>query len=213
MRVPKEFKSAKQLIKGLHAADVAAEVKEELTLYTPHTEGAEAKATKILNSHKVTKTSKLADIFANKTTGQYYKVNVNVVEIGPKNVNEWICIVNTKSKKKEQYKVSDIFKKKGDKLPDGMEFYYKFQLFVKDQTDKKDNNMYIVFLCSVEGKGKEFIKLKLGKDKPTEEHYKELKRIYKKLTRPWMTAELMIESVKVAKGQPIFFIVDTELTI
>lgn len=87
------------------------------------------------------------------------------------------------------------------------------QLFVKDQSVLSDSNLYIVFLCSIEGRGKEFLKMKLGREKPDEKHYKELKRIYKMLTRPWVTLDLMVEAVQVAGGQPIFFIVDTELTI
>ncbi len=76
-----------------------------------------------------------------------------------------------------------------------------------------DTNLYIVFLCSVEGRGKEFLKIDLGREKPEEKHYKELKRIYKILTRPWTTLDLMVETVQVTGGQPIFFIIDTELTI
>lgn len=118
---------------------------------------------------------------------------------------------------KIRHKVSDIFgkgKKGGkDKLPDGMEYYYKFQMFVKDQTNQSDSNLYIVFLCSVEGRGKEFLKIDLGKEKPEESHYKELKKIYKSITKPNVTLDLMVEAVQVSGSQPVFFVVDTELTI
>lgn len=61
----------------------------------------------------------------------------------------------------------------------------------------------------MDGKGKEFINVggKKGKGE------KELKRIYKLLTRPWISLDLILEGVPVAGGTPIFFIVDTKLTI
>ena len=92
-----------------------------------------------------------------------------------------------------------------------MAFYYKLQLFVKDKSVKNDNNLYILFLCTVEGKGKEFINVDL-KHEPTEEDLKKLKRVYKKLTKPGQELDLNVEAVKADK-QPVFFVVNTELTI
>jgi hypothetical protein len=113
-----------------------------------------------------------------------------------------------------RYKLEDIFKgtKKG-KLPEGMEYYYKMQLFVNDKSVPNDSNLYILFFCTVEGKCAEFIDLKLGRNQPTDEQLKELKKIYKTLTQPWVELDLMVEVVEVAGKQPVYFLVDTALTI
>ena len=114
-----------------------------------------------------------------------------------------------------RYKLDDIFGKgkKGKKLPDNMEFYYKMQFFVKDKSAASDSNLYIVFLCTIEGKCADFFKPKLGNEEPTEKHLKELKRIYKTLTKPGVTLDAMVEFVEVSGKQPVFFMVDTVLTI
>lgn len=94
-----------------------------------------------------------------------------------------------------------------------MNYYYKMQLFVKDATAPEDKSLYMIFICTLEGKGKEFLDLDLGRDQPTEDHYKRLKRVYKMLTRSWVELDLMVESIQVAGAQPVFFLVDTELKI
>ncbi len=108
--------------------------------------------------------------------------------------------------------MSDVFPKgKKGKLPAGMNYYFKLQMFVKDCTAPEDKSLYMVFLCTLEGKGKEFIDLDLGREQPTEEHYKKLKQIHKLLTRSWVEVDMMVESIQVAGAQPVFFLVDTEL--
>ena len=94
-----------------------------------------------------------------------------------------------------------------------MSYYFKMQLFVKDKSVTNDSNMYIFFLCSVEGKGEEFINVPLGRDYPSDETLKKLKKVYQLLTRPWMKMDMIVESVEATGKQPVFFIVDTELNI
>jgi hypothetical protein len=94
-----------------------------------------------------------------------------------------------------------------------MHYYYKMQLFVKDRSITTDKTLYILFLCTLDGKGKDFINLKLGREQPTEEHYKALRRMYKMMTRPWSEMDLVVEAVHVPGAQPVFFVVDSELTI
>ena len=94
-----------------------------------------------------------------------------------------------------------------------MHYYYKMQLFVKDRSVAVDKTLYILFLCTLEGKGKDFLGLKLGREQPTEEHYKALRRTYKMMTRPWAEMDLVVEPVQVAGAQPVFFVVDSELAI
>lgn len=102
-----------------------------------------------------------------------------------------------------------LVKHKG-KIPDSMKIYYKLQLFVKDKSVKHDDNLYMIFLCSVEGRGKEFIDVAFGEPKKT---IKELKMIYKTLTKPCTELDCIVETVTVASQQPILFLVDTALTI
>jgi hypothetical protein len=111
-------------------------------------------------------------------------------------------------------KLDEVFtgKKPKAKLPEGMAYYFKMQLFVKDKS-VADSNMYILFLCTVEGKGAEFINVDLGRDYPSDETIKKLKKIYQMITRPWMKMDLIVESAEAAGKQPVFFVVDTELNI
>lgn len=73
----------------------------------------------------------------------------------------------------------------------------------------EDHNIYLLYLCTVDGKGKEFISVTPGK----KDSEKELKRIYKIITKPWVTLNLILEGVSADGAAPVFFIVDTKLTI
>lgn len=210
LRIPKDYVSAKDLMKELKEGKVAAEIKSQVKLYTPNDE----EVTKILKNHKQNKAVSLKKMFAEEVTKnsqKFFKTRVNVVEVGPKDPHEWLCVVDDKTKK--QYKLEDVFKGKKAKLPEGMSYYHKLQLFVKDKSVKTDSNLYILFLCSVEGKGKELIPLPHGREQPTEEYFKQLNKIYKLLTRSWIELDLMVEVVEAADKQPVFFVVDTELSI
>lgn len=99
-----------------------------------------------------------------------------------------------------------------DKLPSGMDYYMKFQMFVQDKSTK-DPSLYTLFLCTMEKKGAEFIDIGLGREHPSEEQISKLKQIAKTLKNPWVTLNLMVEAVDVTGKQPVFFIVDTKLTI
>ena len=74
----------------------------------------------------------------------------------------------------------------------------------------EDNNIYTLFLCTIDGKGKEFISVPAGDDKDT---VSELKKVYKVLMKPWVNLDLIVEKVPTSEGQPLYFIVDTKLTI
>eukprot|EP00831_Metopus_contortus_P032032 TRINITY_DN25979_c0_g1_i2.p1 TRINITY_DN25979_c0_g1~~TRINITY_DN25979_c0_g1_i2.p1 ORF type:complete len:143 (+),score=27.18 TRINITY_DN25979_c0_g1_i2:317-745(+) len=94
-----------------------------------------------------------------------------------------------------------------------MEYYYKIQLFVKDQVNLKDTNLYVIFLCTLQGNGKEFFKKNLGTTRPTEKDIRELKVISKKMTRPHSFLDAVVVETAGPQKHPIFFLVDTELTI
>ncbi len=215
LRVPENYRSAKLLLERIKGAKASEDVRAQVAIYTPHM-GAPLVATKILNTHKQNTPTQLKDIFyGDGLKGQkYFRLRGNVVEICPKDPKEWICVVDKKTQK--QYKLDDVLvkgKKGKMELPKGMEYYYKLQLFVKDRSVTSDNNLYIIFLCTLEGKGAEFFGVKLDQEGPTEAVLKELKRVYKTLTRPWAVMDFMVEAVEVASKQPVFFLVDTALTI
>lgn len=212
LRVPSEYKSAKKLLESVEGPKAHKDVKAKMAIHTPNL-SAPISGSKITDAHKISKVSHLKDIFAGAGEKQkFFKVQVSVSEIGPKDPKEWICVIDKKTKK--QYTLDEVFKgKKVEKLPAGMEYYFKMQLFVQDKSAKNDSSMYILFLCTHEGKCKEFIKLDIGREYPSTKTIQELKRIYKTLVNPWVTLDLMVEQVEVAKKQPVFFLVDTTLTI
>jgi hypothetical protein len=210
LRIPKEFQSAKEMLKGMKEGKLPKDVKEGMDIYAPSTESL----TKLVKAPKGKEAAHLKALFGKEQLkeGEKFKVHVSVVDVGPKNPHDWICVYDKKSKK--QMKLDEVFGKKAKgKLPEGMAFYYKLQLFVKDKSVKSDGNLYTLFLCTVEGKGKEFINVDLGKEQPGEEELKKLKKVYKMLTKPSQEIELCVEAVEVAGKQPVFFIVDTELLI
>ena len=100
LRVPKDYKSAKDLLTALKGGKAPKALAEEVKMYTRQP-GSTAAATTILNSHKQTKTLSLKDLFAGsgKAENKYAKVRVNVIDVGPKDPHEWIWILDSKTKK------------------------------------------------------------------------------------------------------------------
>ena len=210
-RVPKEYLISKNLHNSLKGKKVPEEIKSLLEVYTPEVD-KENVITKTTNTKA--KAVSLKDLLAEAAKGKQklFKIRANVIEVGPKDSKEWLWVHDTKTK--ELQKPEDVLGKgKGGVLPAGKEYIYKMQLYVKDKSVLTDSNMYIVFLCTIDGKGSEFINIGLKKEKPTEMHYKALKKIYAAMTRPWNTLDLIVEAVEVAGGQSVFFIVDTQLKI
>jgi len=173
-------------------------VKSKLAVHTPHL-NAPMVGSKITDAHKQTKAVALKDLFAGsagKAGQKHFKIHVNVSEVSPKNPNEWIGVYEKKTKK--QMTLDEAFKgKKSGKLPAGMEYFYKMQLYVQDKT-AKDTSMYIVFVSTMEDKCPDFIKLDLGHEYPSDKALTELKRIYKTLTNPFVTLDMMVEVHDVA---------------
>lgn len=211
LRVPKEFLNAKNLHTALKGKKVPEEIKSLLEVYTPEVD-KEKMITKV--SNKTAKTVALKDLLAEAAKGKqkFFKISANVIEVGPKNSKEWLWVADTKTKK--LMKPEEVFGKSNlVTLPSEKEYVYKMQLYVKDKSVISDNNMYIVFLCTIDGKGSDFINIGLKREHPTENHYKALKKIYTAMTRPWNALELCVEALEVAGGQSVFFVVDTQLTI
>ena len=209
VRVPDEYKSASLLLDAIKSKKVSAEVSEKL-LYYYH----DPKEPMIL-SHplgKKPKVMRLRDLYSGNLLGlkdKYFRVQANVIEVGPKKPEDWICAMEKSTKK--SYKLKEAVDKKGA-LREGFEYYVKLQLFVRDKSVASDNNLYLIYLCTIDGKGSDFIKLP-GKKGVDQEYLKGLKRIYKMLTRPWATLDCIVEAVDASAGQPVFFLVDTGLDL
>ncbi|MEI7563983.1 MAG: hypothetical protein WCJ39_10570 [bacterium] len=211
MRIPKEYLNAKNLHSALKGKKVPDEIKSLLEVYTPEVD--KEKVISKVSANKA-KAVALKDLLAEAAKGKqkFFKISANVIEVGPKDSKEWIWVADTKTK--ELQKPDEVFTKgKPATLPAGKEYVYKLQLYVKDKSVISDSNMYIIFLCTIDGKGSDFINIGLKREKPTEAHYKALKKIYAAMTRPWNTLDLCVEAVEVAGGQSVFFVVDTQLTI
>jgi hypothetical protein len=100
LRVPKEFKSAKELLEKMKDSEGAEGVKGQVIRHTPKEKSTSA--SKILNAHKQTKAIQLKDLFsgaATKAGQKFFKVKCSVMEIGPKDPKEWLCVVDRKTKK------------------------------------------------------------------------------------------------------------------
>ncbi len=210
LRIPNDYSSAKELHKQIEQGKATPKVKSKLAEHTPHL-NAPMVASKVLDSHKQSKAIALKELFGG-VKGKFFKVHVDVMHIGPKDPKDWIGVIDRKSK--AHHTLAEAFKgKKSGKLPANMDYYLKLQLFVQDKTAKSDHNMYTIFLCTMDGKGAEFIDLDLGREYPGEKQIAELKKMSKTLTNPWVTLDLMVESTGVSGKQPVFFLVDSKLTI
>eukprot|EP00826_Nyctotherus_ovalis_P009668 TRINITY_DN1255_c0_g1_i2.p1 TRINITY_DN1255_c0_g1~~TRINITY_DN1255_c0_g1_i2.p1 ORF type:complete len:350 (-),score=144.99 TRINITY_DN1255_c0_g1_i2:204-1253(-) len=194
MKIDKDQAAAKELKKKIEKAKKDKKFSEKLDLYIPSVD--KSKTISEITAKK-TKSVGLKDLFgleASKLKGQKYSVSVNVVEVGPKDPKNWIVSVDSKSRK--QYGLGDDIK-----------HYYRMQLFTKDAANPDDHNVYPLYLCTIDGRGNEFFP-----DPDDTSTPKELKRIYKAITKPWFVLDLALEPV-VSEGKSVFFIVDTRLTL
>jgi hypothetical protein len=196
------YKSAIELTNTIKSEKMPKDVLEEIKMKMHDLSAS-------VVSHPLTKKAKTAhlkDLYSGsltKTKENTFRVSVNVMEIGPKNPLDWIWIVD---KSKNHCMLKDV-----KVITTGLEYYFKLQLFVKDNSSNADNNLYMIFLCTVDGKGKEFIKL--PEVKPEEEYFNKLKKIYKILIKPWSILDCIVEVIHTDNGQPIFFLVDTCLDL
>jgi hypothetical protein len=197
LEIPGDYKSAVEMNKSMESSKASKEVSEELMIYKHDL------STSVI-SHPTVKKSKvvhLKDLYSRnvgKSKDKSFHVTVNVMEIGPKNPLDWICVVD---KNKNHYDYKDMKHKGGN-----VEYYLKLQLFVKDATVTTDNNLYMFFLCTVDGKGKEFIELPKGNKAPDDDFLKKLRKIYKTLIKPWSILDCVVEHVDTENGQQIFFL-------
>ncbi len=83
---------------------------------------------------------------------------------------------------------------------------------MKDATSRADA-INVIFLCTLDGRGAEFINLPTGRKSPDKAYVKYLKRVHKELTRPWAVLDCVVESFEAANKQTFLFLVDTALNI
>jgi len=212
LSLAKDFKSATELMQDINSDNTDDRVKSKLALIPHLTEPIIG--SKIGTAHKQLEKALLRDLFGasgEKEGQKYFKVHVNVKEVRPKNAKEWIWVYNKKTKK--QMTLDEAFQgKKSGKLSAGLKYFYKMQLYVQDK-NSKDTSMYILMASTLDDKSPNFINLSLGHEYPKEKALNELKRIYKVITNEYVSLNVVVEVQEIARKQPVFFIVDTELTI
>lgn len=194
MKIEPDQAAAKELKKKVDKAKKDKKLSEKLDLYIPTIDKSKTISEITIKKTKSITLRELFALDANKLKGQKYSVSVNVVEAGPKDTKNWIVSVDSKSRK--QYGLSD-----------DVGNYYKLQLFTKDAINTEDHNVYPLYLCTIDGRGKEFLP-----DPDDSSTPKELKKIYKTITKPWFILDLALEPV-VSEGKSVFFIVDTKLKL
>jgi hypothetical protein len=200
IKVEGDYATAAEFQKKLENAKKDKDVAEKLEMYVPVTDKPRVVSEVLDKKAKLTSLKELFGMDASKLKEKHYRVSVNVLEIGPKDPKSWLVPIDAKARK--QYS-----------LPESVTHYYKLQLFSKDASAPEDHNIYTLYVCTIDGKGKEFIPLPSGKSKKGEKGPKELKRVYNVLTKPWITLDAIVEGVSAAGGVPIFFVVDTKLTL
>jgi len=102
LKVPQEYKSAKMLLDSFKK-NASEDIKEQVELYA-HSLSDPLVVSKISNQYKGAKIIKLKDLIPgelSKGKGKAnFRLNVNVIEIGPKDPKEWLLIHDKKTQKK-----------------------------------------------------------------------------------------------------------------
>lgn len=194
MKISNEQATAIELMKKIEEAKKDKRIYSELEKHIPIKEKASTISEIIGKKPKYISLKDLFSLKPNDKLESKYGVSVNIVEIGPKKVEDWIQTVDPATR--EVYKIPADIKK-----------YYKLQFFTKDAFKPNDANTYILYMCTIDGKGKEFL--------PNPElasTIEELKNIREKLMRPWFVLDFAIVPIK-NKANLVFFIVNTKLKI
>jgi hypothetical protein len=141
-----------------------------------------------------------------------FMLSVNFIEIIPKNPIEWLLI---RDEKTMQIVKPDIFFADNalTSLPLEKQYFFKFQAYAKDSSVLYNDTVYTLSLCTITGKGNEFIDIGLQREKPTKKHYTSLKKIYKTITRPWNALRIGIEAIDIGMNKKIYLITNTKLKI
>lgn len=193
MKVDNDFNTAVELLERIEKAKKIKAIREKLELFIPISNESRALSEVIDKSKEITSIKELLNQDFSKLEGQKYRVKVNALEFSPKTPNNWIIPITNELR--NHYNLDET-----------MQSYYKLRMFAKDFHNKEDHDVYPLYLCTIDGRGKEFFPTSSTKNSQT------LKRIYKLLTRHWFHLDLMVEAV-VSGNVVLLFIVDTRLTI
>jgi len=210
LRIPHEFMAAKILLDKITSKKVSKEVEEKLDIYLP-----EPQPSKIISEPliKEMKPISLKELFSHepwkKSKKTQFRIKANVIEMGPKNPKDWLYVFNRSTKK--SCKLKEAISK--EKLQSGYDYYMKMQLFIKDENEPNDSTMYKIYICTLDGTGKEFIETPKGKAEPDEEYYQKLKKIHTTITQPWATLDAIVEVKDTNQKTPILFLTHTKLNI
>ena len=101
LKVPKETKDAMILLDLFKKKKAAEDVLDQIDFYTPEI-NTSVVVSEVFSIHKKLKVTKLKDLYSGDPTkygNKCFRVNVNVIEIGPKNPQDWLCVFDTKTKK------------------------------------------------------------------------------------------------------------------
>ena len=195
MKVESSYSVAKEIKEKIEEAKKNKEMIKILDKYIPTSDHLRAISMVLDRRPKLTN---LKDLFVRNVVpsdDRRCRINATVLDIAPKNYKSWLVSVDAKMRKSYD-------------LPMTVTHYYKMQFLVKDANSDKDNDIYPLFLCSIDGKGKEFFS-SLKEKNPLDK----LKEVKKLLLKPWFYLDAIIESVTASEGNQVFFIVDTKLTI
>eukprot|EP00826_Nyctotherus_ovalis_P042404 TRINITY_DN4358_c0_g1_i13.p1 TRINITY_DN4358_c0_g1~~TRINITY_DN4358_c0_g1_i13.p1 ORF type:complete len:398 (+),score=87.48 TRINITY_DN4358_c0_g1_i13:462-1655(+) len=193
MKVNKEYSVAVELVKKVKEAKKIKSIKEKLEVFIPVEKESRVLSEVLNDKFEVVLLRDIASQDLSVIEGRKFRIRVNILEIGPKKSNNWIIPIT-----EELRRYYDLERT--------MEMYYKFQLFAKDYSNAEDRNVYLLYLCSIDGKGKEFLPASCRSNPYA------LKRIYKLLTKPWFHLDLIVEAV-ISGNNVLLFIVDTKLNI
>jgi len=99
IRIPKDFKLAKNFLDSLENRKVEEHVKSQLELYTPQV-GAPLILGEIKETHRSKKIVALKELFSgaiNSKTGYKARVRASVLEVGPKDPHGWLLVYNKRT--------------------------------------------------------------------------------------------------------------------
>jgi len=193
MKIDNEYSPAAEFLERLEKAKKVKALRDKLELLIPISKKSRLLSEVIDKKKEIIPLKNLLSQDLNTIEGNKYRVNVNILEFGPKNPKDWIIHITPELR--QRYGLADTIK-----------YYYKLQMFAKDFNNIEDRDVYRLYLCSIDGKGKEFF------PSSAESNLVTLKRIYKLLTKAWFHLDLMVETV-VSGGETLLFVVDTKLII
>eukprot|EP00826_Nyctotherus_ovalis_P057616 TRINITY_DN7886_c0_g1_i20.p1 TRINITY_DN7886_c0_g1~~TRINITY_DN7886_c0_g1_i20.p1 ORF type:complete len:398 (-),score=126.30 TRINITY_DN7886_c0_g1_i20:126-1319(-) len=195
MKVENSYCTAEEFRANIEAARQTEEMARIINKYIPPPDKSLPLSTVLDKKPKLISLKELFDEGRSFESERRFRVNVSVIDYGPKDFNTWL--VNVDSKIRKSYN-----------LPPTVTHYYKMQFFVKDLKGDRENRVHALFLCSVDGRGREFFGEQGGKTL-----VERMKESSKYFLKPWYHLDAVVEAVANAEGRQNLFIVDTKLIV